>query len=194
MPYYDRKFLTSHKAGERTLSRLLALRQQLDEQVPQRSQEETLLLATWNIREFDSAAYGERSPEPLHYIAEIIARFDLVAVQEVRRDLSALNRLMRILGPNWSHLVTDVSEGAAGNRERMAFVFDTRKVTFGGLASELVLPPVKVRDGRRTLELQPADQLARTPFVCGFTAGCGICASHREQQPPNSAWTSMPRR
>ncbi|MEZ4849611.1 MAG: hypothetical protein R3B93_13535 [Bacteroidia bacterium] len=37
-------------------------------------------------------------------------------------------------------------EGSAGNMERMAFLYDTRKVTFGGLASEIVLPPMKVKD------------------------------------------------
>lgn len=183
MPYYNRGFFlgpdhagwsdgtTQQRLALRTLDGLTRLRAQLDVEVPARTQEETLLLATWNIREFDSAAYGERSLEPLHYIAEIIARFDLVAVQEVRRDLKALKRLMEILGRHWSYLVTDVTEGQAGNKERMAYVFDTRKVTFGGLASELVLPPFKIKgaDGKTTLT--PAQQLARTPFVCGFQAG-----------------------
>ena len=183
MPYYDREFFLgpsregwpegSAEASRavRTIDGLARLRAQLDAEVPARTQEDTLLLATWNVREFDSNAYGERSLEPLFYIAETIARFDLVAVQEVRRDLKALERLMEILGRHWSYLVTDVTEGQAGNRERMAYVFDTRKVTFGGLASELVLPPFKIRGEDGIERMTAAQQLARTPFVCGFQAG-----------------------
>ena len=57
---------------------------------PTRTIESTLLIATWNIREFDSATYGPRSKECLFYIAEIISSFDLVAVQEVNKNLEAI--------------------------------------------------------------------------------------------------------
>ena len=77
--------------GRRTLERLLVLRRQLDRDIPARTFQDTLLLATWNIREFDSPAYGLRIEEAYYYIAEIIARFDLIAIQEVRRDLQALS-------------------------------------------------------------------------------------------------------
>ena len=36
----------------RVVERLLTLRQQLKEQVPEKTATQTLLLATWNIREF----------------------------------------------------------------------------------------------------------------------------------------------
>jgi hypothetical protein len=87
------------------------------------------------------AKHGVRSDEPLYYIAEIIDHFDLVAVQEVREDLTVLNRLIEILGSWWKVLLTDVTEGRPGNRERMAFLYDSRKLSFGGLAGEIVLPP-----------------------------------------------------
>ena len=99
----------------------------------------TLRLATWNIREFDSSKYGERMPESRRYIAEIIAQFDLVAVQEVREDLGALKDVMRMLGPDWRFIATDVTEGTGGNRERMAFLYDKRRVWFRNIAGELVL-------------------------------------------------------
>ena len=79
----------------RTAERLQRLRALLSAQVPQRTLEDTLLLATWNIRELDSGKYGARCPECFFYIAEIIRRFDLVAVQEVREDLGALDALKR---------------------------------------------------------------------------------------------------
>lgn len=166
MPYYNRAFLESDEAGHRTIERLLRLRQRLSKEVPGRTQEETLLLATWNIRDFDKSSYGYRSEEAMHYIAEVVSRFDLVAIQEVYHDLSGLERLMRLLGRNWKYIVSDVTEGSAGNRERMAFVYDTRKVTFSGVCGELVLPPQKV-DGKTIA----VDQIARTPYIVGFRSG-----------------------
>lgn len=102
------------------------MRQQLNTEIPEKSAEKTLLLATWNIREFDSLAYGDRIPEAFHYIAEIVARFDLIAIQEVRQDLKALNQLMDLLGEHWDCVFSDVTEGTQGNGERTAFVFDRR--------------------------------------------------------------------
>jgi endonuclease/exonuclease/phosphatase family metal-dependent hydrolase len=170
MPFY-REIDESSKEGQRTLERLLALREQLDRDIPGRTLEDTLLLATWNIREFDSPAYGERILEAFYYIAEIVARFDLVAVQEVRKDLKALKKLCRILGGYWKYVVTDVTEGKKGNKERMAFLYDSRKVRFGGLAGELVLPPIELKDADNKTVYQPVSQLARTPFMCWFKAG-----------------------
>lgn len=123
-----------------------------------------LLLATWNIREFDSTSYGWRNDEALIYLAEIISRFDLVAVQEVRRSVNALDRLIQILGDGWQYVVTDlVPYRTGGNYERIAYVYDTRRVKFRGLAGELSLTPVKNDDGsyRRFA-------FARDPYVVGF--------------------------
>lgn len=164
MPFYQ-NINPKDSSGKRTLKNLLELREALKE-IPERTQKETLILATWNIREFDSAKYGRRMDEAIYYIAEIVDRFDLVAVQEVRKDLEALDRLMKILGSNWQCIFTDVTEGTMGNQECMAFLYDQRKISFGGLAGELVLPPIK-QDG----ESKPVTQLARTPFMCGFKSG-----------------------
>ncbi len=176
MVFYDR-IDSGTEEGKRTAERLLKLREALEREVPERHIGGSLLLATWNIREFDSPAYGDRSDEPLLYIAEIIDHFDLVAVQEVRDNLKALERLMDLLGSWWKYLLTDVTEGRAGNRERMAFLYDSRKVRFGGLAGEVVIP--NKQSGNETLE--PAKQLARTPFLVGFGVDwfrCTICTTH----------------
>jgi exonuclease III len=169
--------------GKRTAQRLLALKEQLagDDGVPAK-REDTLLLATWNIREFDSPAYGARDLEPLYYIAEIISHFDLVAVQEVREDLDALEEVLDILGWQWRYIATDVTEGRPGNRERMAFLHNTDKVSFGGIAGEIVVPPIEKRapDGG-TITYDPSKQLARTPFLCAFRAGWSrfmLCTVH----------------
>jgi endonuclease/exonuclease/phosphatase family metal-dependent hydrolase len=179
MVFYNR-IDSNTTEGKRTAERLLKLKEALRREIPQRDIAGSLVLASWNIREFDSAAYGARKDEPLYYIAEIIDHFDLVAVQEVRDDLTALERLMDLLGWWWKYLLTDVTLGEPGNQERMAFLYDSRKVRFGGLAGEVVIPPyVKVEDGERMLE--PAKQLARTPFITGFGIDwfkCMICTTH----------------
>jgi len=143
MPFYKnlRKKESRHFA-QRTIEHLLALRKQLRKDIPARTLRDTLLLATWNIRDFDSNKFGHgpRLDESFHYIAEVIASFDLVAVQEVAVDLGPLDRVMSILGHNWDHIVTDVTEGPSGNKERLAFVYDKRKVMFRNIAGEIVLP------------------------------------------------------
>lgn len=166
MPFYQKIDGTANE-GRRTLERLLVLREQLRREIPERTLKDKLLLATWNIRDFDKAAYGSRLDESIYYIAEIISHFDIVAVQEVFRDLAGLERVLKVLGSGWDALFTDATEGAQGNDERTAFVYDSRKVRFGGLSGELVLPPVKGLDGKPG----PVSQVWRTPYVCGFKAG-----------------------
>lgn len=178
MPFYynlhkhDKIFTSAH--AQRTAKGLLTLKEAFKkEEVPERRRSSRLLLATWNIREFESAKYGPRQREALYYIAEIIDHFDIVALQEVRDDLSSLEKVMDILGGQWDYLLTDVTAGTQGNKERMAFVFDTRKVRFGGLAGEIVIPPVK--------KGVPSGQYARTPFMVGFRTGWfkfTICTTH----------------
>ncbi|MDO8187311.1 endonuclease/exonuclease/phosphatase family protein [Conexibacter sp. JD483] len=155
-------------ARTRAIARLQALRRGLREEpgAPPPRTPGTLVLGSWNLREFDSPKGGARLEESYAYIAEIVSRFDLVAIQEVREDLRALRRLMARLSDQWDYIVSDVTAGTAGNSERLAFLYDRRKVRFNGLAGELVLPPVRVRG-----ETVPVTQIARTPLMAGFQVG-----------------------
>jgi endonuclease/exonuclease/phosphatase family metal-dependent hydrolase len=175
MPFY--KNLNNLIQADRQIAEgLLRLRPALDEAIPAKAVDLTLLLASWNIREFGGTKYGGRSKEALFYIAEILSRFDLIAVQEVRDNLDALDELMSILGNWWKYLVSDVTLGTQGNRERHAFIYDTRKLSFGGLAGELMPAAVKTNG---TLSTTFAS--ARTPFLAGFRAGWfkfSICTQH----------------
>ena len=108
--------------------------------VPPSDSSRYIRIATWNLREFDSPSYGQRSQEAKAYIAEIISHFDLIALQEIRRDLTALNDVKNLLGGNWDYIATDVTEGTPGNYERMAFLFNRDKVWFRHVAGELTLP------------------------------------------------------
>ncbi len=135
-----------------------------DNYVPPRTTHERLLVATWNIQHFGST---KRFEESFFYLAELLSRFDLVAIQEVKRDLTDLETVRNLLGRWWRYIVTDATAGGGGNEERLAILFDTRKVRFGGMVGEMVLPPVRDRNGNEV----PARQLARTPIVAGFRSG-----------------------
>ncbi|HSF81894.1 MAG TPA: endonuclease/exonuclease/phosphatase family protein [Anaerolineales bacterium] len=176
MPYYfPLKYNFNNDESQRTAQNLLALRRQLRGEIPARSMNDTLLLATWNLRDFDSNKFkhGPRLKESFFYIAEIISAFDMVALQEVNEDLSALNKVMRILGSDWDYISTDKTEGASGNSERMTFVYDTRKVQFLKIAGEIVLPEARL--------IGKEKQFARTPFLVAFQSGWFkfmICTVH----------------
>lgn len=189
-----RRDLKGTGATERCAERLLAIRERLAP-IRRRKSDSSLLLATWNIRDFDSNKFGwgHRLPETYYYLAEMIACFDLVAVQEVNRDLSALERLMRILGREWDYIATDTTEGAGGNHERMAFIFNTEKVWFRKIAGEVVLPDgqlvvsrKKVRAEKDQPDVEPTtvemeQQFARSPFLVAFQSGWfrfSLCTVH----------------
>lgn len=191
--YYGIKRWRDEAARKRVIERLLALRRQLHEEIAPHRSKRTLLLATWNIRDFDSNKFGhgKRLPEAFHYIAEIISAFDLVAIQEVNRDLRGLKRVMELLGDDWDYIVTDTAEGFGGNNERMAFVYDRRKVRFRNIAGEIVLPDgQKIVARKKVKSDQDPDQetveekeiqFARTPFMVAFQAGWfkfNLCTVH----------------
>ena len=175
MPMYWK--LKSWKQGdrERVIDRLATLRKHIAKSVPRRTASDTLLLATWNIRDFDSNKFkeGPRIAESFHYIAEIIAAFDLVAIQEVNDDMRPFEKVMDLLGPNWRYMATDLTEGPSGNGERMVFVYDSNKVQFKNIAGEVVLPKNALVGG--------VDQPARSPFLVRFQSGWfkfNLCTVH----------------
>jgi len=177
LPYYKGvidALINSGYGGEARLvaDRLLRLRTRLKKEIPERNVNRSILLATWNLREFGrNEKYGQRLNESLLYIAEIVSRFDLIAVQEVHLNLTDLQTLMKLLGSWWEYIVTDVTPGPSGNQERIAYLYDGRKVRFDHLAGELSLPP------KRGLRRQPA----RSPFICAFRTGwrrISLCSVH----------------
>jgi len=84
---------------------LKALREALDvSPIPPKTLDRNLLIATWNIRHFggvtekwttDPEDSPKRNLRDVLCIAEIVSRFDVVALQEVKRDLRGLRLLMR---------------------------------------------------------------------------------------------------
>jgi hypothetical protein len=159
--------------------RLKSLRAGLRADVHEQTNEHSLRLATWNIMHFGNSGGYDRTVESMLYIAEIIDHFDLVAVQEVNRNLKKLNELVEdYLGDGWDYVVSDTSGKPtgngpkdAGNDERLAFLFRKEKVQFLKEVGEVVLPP---GHGIVTDNGTPAPtevQFARTPFAITFRSG-----------------------
>lgn len=168
--YSGLRFWKDDGERDRAIDRLLALRQGLKKDVTGNNKQTSFHLASWNIRDFGGHRLNPspRMPESLLYIAEIISAFDLVAVQEVNEDMHEFQTVMRLLGPHWDYIVTDQT----GNMERLAFVYDTRKILFRHMAGKVILPPKKGK--------QPI-QFNRAPFLVAFQAGWfkfNICTVH----------------
>lgn len=88
-----------------------------------------------------------------------------MAVQEVKGNIRGLRDMLKILGEDWGLILTDVTRGDVGNGERMAFLFNMKRVQLSGLACELVVPLEALKAvGEDNL----AKQFARTPYAVGF--------------------------
>ena len=180
MPYYKNIIETEGRSAKRIFKKIKELRAQLKTDLPEKTHSKNILFATWNIRDFDKPSYNTRLEESYYYIAEIISHFDIVAVQEVYRDLTALKKLMYILGSDYDVIFSDTTEGRRGNDERMAYIFDCRKVKFGGLSGEMVLPPIETKVRGKT-KYTHVGQIWRTPMICGFQVGWAkflLCSVH----------------
>jgi endonuclease/exonuclease/phosphatase family metal-dependent hydrolase len=131
--------------------------------IPASQLDETLNIATWNIREFGRR---KRSEAAIHYIAEILGQFDLIGVVELRDNLEDLSRVLKVLGPYWRAVYSDMIPDPVGNRERITFVYDQRAVSFGGFAATGVPPRV-----RKGTEFLPEKSWWRSPYAASFKAG-----------------------
>ena len=164
-----------------------------------------LLIATWNIRHFGRVQKAWESKPRVSpkrnlqdvCIAAVIARFDVVALVEVKRDLEALPLLLRILAPDWAFIVPDVTEGDRGNSERLGFVFNMKRVRPSGLVGELVIPDEELKGAEAITERQ----FARTPYTVSFRRldkGFTLVTLHvyyatkstPEKRTPELKWTS----
>ena len=140
--------------------------------LPPKIVDSNLLIGSWNLRNFGSVyqEWSENTGSPkrnlraMAYIAEVVSSFDVIAIQEVKSDTSGLRMLLdEFLGSQWGLILSDVSAGPKGNAERLAFIYDKRRVAPTGLAGEIVLP--STNDG------DPQTQFDRTPYIVGFQSG-----------------------
>jgi endonuclease/exonuclease/phosphatase family metal-dependent hydrolase len=133
-----------------------------------------IIVGTWNLRAFSdltkdwvtpAGGSPKRNFADVTYISRFIRRCDVVAVQEVRGNLRALRYMLKALGDDWAFILTDVTKGSQGNDERLAFLFDTKRVKPSGLACELV---VWIEDAANVSVGALDRQFARTPYAVSF--------------------------
>ena len=109
--------ITDARPGD-VVAEVAAVGQAVGRVVPAKSPTK-LLIGTWNVRAFDRVSPVWRSTpgtSPIRdlsnvlAIAEIVRRFDVVAIQEVRRSAQAFLAMMTVLGPDhfplWCELTT----------------------------------------------------------------------------------------
>ncbi len=148
---------------------LIELRRRIDRaNIPGSALDETLNIATWNIREFGRRPRLDAS---ICYIAEIINQFDLVALVELRDNLGDLRRVMRLLGGDWDVVFSDFIDDFGGNAERTAFLYDTRMVRFTGLAAEADAPRVPRAVAGVGRQWDTKNGWWRAPYMASFEAG-----------------------
>ena len=150
--------------------KLKILRERIEAaKIPSSKLDESLNIASWNIRDFGKSP---RTPEAIHMIAEILNQFDLIALVELRDDLSDLRRVMDILGPFWKIVFCDARTDFAGNNERVGYLYDKRMAVFTGLAAEAD-PPRKrgALSGDKKGDYEAEFTWWRSPYMASFSAG-----------------------
>ena len=123
-----------------------------------------LLLATWNVANF---GVQKRREKDLRLLAEIVGWFDLIAIQEVADNLADLYAVRDLLPESYRMLVSDT----AGNDERTAFLYDSRKVEALELVGRLSIPPSDFRHIKLPGVEQSFQGFDRPPYLTAFRAG-----------------------
>ena len=137
-------------------------------------------IATWNIRELGrftskwnaaSKDTPKRDLRSLLYIATILSRFDVIAVQELQGYTSAFLELLGYLNhlaghDRWRGVASDSNRNSEDEPdERLSYIYDSDRLILSGLVGEVVLPESQFKQisPKRLLR-----QFARTPYAVGF--------------------------
>jgi endonuclease/exonuclease/phosphatase family metal-dependent hydrolase len=148
-------------------SQLSALRSYRDTKpgraIPAKSPDR-LLVGTWNVA---NLGVQERRPQDYALIAEVISWLELVAIQESNDNLRGIRGIQAQLPDYWHLLFSD----AAGNNERMTFLFDSRKVRQLEEVGELAIPPSDLSYIKLPGSDQRFDGFDRNPYLGLFQAG-----------------------
>jgi endonuclease/exonuclease/phosphatase family metal-dependent hydrolase len=131
--------------------------------IPAKAQER-LLVATWNVA---NLGVQERREKDYLLIAELVSWFDLLAIQEVNDNLGGLRAIHGLLPGSYRLLFSD----AGGNDERLAFIYDSEKVTLMEEVGEVAIPPSDIRYISLAGIEQGFEGFDRNPYLAGFRSG-----------------------
>jgi endonuclease/exonuclease/phosphatase family metal-dependent hydrolase len=98
----------------------------------------SVLLASFNIRKL--AGVDKRSAGSWEMLRRICESFDLIAIQEVQDDLAGLRKLKNDLGKNFGMVASDITGATPGSTsptERLAFLFNWKRVQRTEVASDI---------------------------------------------------------
>ena len=131
--------------------------------IPSKS-DDKLLLATWNI-----ANLGEqkRRDKDHQILAEIISWFDIIALQEVKDNLTGLRGVQDHLPSSYCSAFSD----KGGNDERMVFLYDTNKISLLEKVGEVSVPPKDIKHIKISGIQQRFNGFDRSPYLVAFNAG-----------------------
>ena len=108
---------------------------------------ESIIFGSWNIRKFGQFSDKDgpkRSAGATRLLQIFCSRCDLISLQEVQTDLTSVRHLLNALNDDLSRdyrlISSDVTgriPGGKGLSERLAFIYDAKKIDLGELASDL---------------------------------------------------------
>lgn len=99
---------------------------------------DSIVIGTFNIRKLGAVA--KRSAQSWQFLRDVIANFDLIAIQEIMDDLSGFEHLLELLGDEFGMVVSDITgatPGRRGNAERLGYIFNWKRVNRTALASDI---------------------------------------------------------
>jgi endonuclease/exonuclease/phosphatase family metal-dependent hydrolase len=149
------------------INRLINYRDQVhpdpadDRHIPAVGQAGQVLIATWNIA---NLGVHRRRQSDIRVIAAILSWFEIVGIQEVADNLDDIFRVLDALPDHFDCIFND----RAGNDERSAYIFDSRRVSLGPKIGEVVI----VDSDRRYIRLQGIQRVFhgfnRNPYLVSF--------------------------
>ena len=101
-----------NNVDKQTAKGLLTLKARIKAaKIPPSSLDQSIILATWNVREFGKK---RRLKPSLAYITEILRQFDVIALVELRDTLGDLAEVLHMLGEGgrWSTRLTSPTPAA----------------------------------------------------------------------------------
>ncbi|MEM7313421.1 MAG: endonuclease/exonuclease/phosphatase family protein [Planctomycetota bacterium] len=111
--------------------------------IPER-RSRSVVMASWNIRKFGQLTNSRKEPSRTVGAWDLLVQFckacDFIAIQEVQDSLESVRELVNRLGDDYGLLVSDIAGGVPGERsmrERLAFVFNRKRVVPTELASDI---------------------------------------------------------
>jgi endonuclease/exonuclease/phosphatase family metal-dependent hydrolase len=121
-----------------------------------------LRMATWNIANFGEQ---DRQIEHLKIIAEIISWFDVIAIQETKENSAHFQTVAGLLGKSHKFVFTD----AGGNKERMAFIYNSAKVVIREEIAELSIAPNDYKNIKLPAVEDKFEGFDRNPYMVSFS-------------------------